>query len=63
MCSSDLEIPSEVDVDLSFKQVCQEKEAADSDFLARKRDLTDDPDDPDDSDEDDEPDSMREELA
>ena len=57
------EIPSEVDVDLSFKQVCQEKEAADSDFLARKRDLTDDPDDPDDSDEDDEPDSMREELA
>jgi hypothetical protein len=36
------EIPSVEDIDLSFKQVIEEKEAADSDFLTQKRDLTDD---------------------
>ena len=36
------EVPGIADVDLSFKQVVKEKEAADSDFLTQKRDLTDD---------------------
>jgi intein/homing endonuclease len=36
------EVPNEADVNLSIKQVIQEKEAADSDFIARQRDLTDD---------------------
>lgn len=36
------ETPNEADVNLSIKQVIEEKEAADSDFIARQRDLTDD---------------------
>lgn len=36
------EVPSEDDVILSLKQVIEEKESADKDFTASKRDLTDD---------------------
>lgn len=36
------EIPNEADINLSIKQVIEEKEAADSDFIAKQRDLTDD---------------------
>lgn len=39
------EVPSEEDINLSMKQVLEEKESADSDFLVHKRDLTDDIDD------------------
>ncbi len=46
------EIPNVADIELSFRQVIEEKEAADSDFMAQKRDLTDDVDDLDDERED-----------
>ena len=44
------EVPSAANVDLSLKQVLEEKKNADSDFSSKRRDLTDDFEEEDDGD-------------